>query len=96
MARKTRKPDLVLDDAQTGKLKSLAGSRTASARDVERARILLAYADGQSLSVIARTVGVSPTERPRIGDGVVDPFGVGSSCVPGSGGRGFSAPLPRR
>ena len=52
-------PVLVLDDAQTGKLKSLAGSRTAPARDVARARILLACAEGQSLSAIARNVGVS-------------------------------------
>ena len=44
MSRETKKPVLVLDEAQTGKLKSLAGSRTTLARDVERAQILLAYA----------------------------------------------------
>ena len=50
MSRKAKKPVLVLDAAQTGKLTSLAGSRTAPARDVARAQMLLSYAAGQSLA----------------------------------------------
>ena len=63
LSRKTKKPVLVLDATQTGKLTALAGSRTAPARDVERAQMLLAYAAGQSLAAIARAVGVS---RPTV------------------------------
>ena len=41
----------------------MAGSRTVPVREVERARILLAYADRLPLQTIARTVGVS---RPTV------------------------------
>ena len=44
-------------------LSELAGSRTAAQREVERARILLAYAAGNSPTQIQRTLGVS---RPTI------------------------------
>jgi len=44
-------------------LTELSGSRTAPAREVERAKVLLRYADGISISDIQRQVGVS---RPSI------------------------------
>ncbi len=44
-------------------LSELAGSRTAAQREVERAKVLLAYADGKSPTQIQRAVGVS---RPTI------------------------------
>ncbi|SDZ20166.1 Homeodomain-like domain-containing protein [Nitrosomonas sp. Nm58] len=44
-------------------LTELSGSRTAPAREVERAKILLRYAEGISISDIQRQVGVS---RPTI------------------------------
>jgi len=44
-------------------LTELSGSRTAPAREVERAKVLLRYADGSSISDIQRQVGVS---RPSI------------------------------
>ncbi|MDR1647879.1 MAG: IS630 family transposase, partial [Zoogloeaceae bacterium] len=48
MARRTGRAALLLNEEQRSMLKELAGSRTAARRDVERARILLAYAEGQS------------------------------------------------
>jgi transposase len=53
----------MLNEEQRTMLKELAGSRTAGRREVERARILLAYAGGKSLIEIHRLVGVS---RPTI------------------------------
>lgn len=44
-------------------LSELAGSRTAAQREVERAKVLLAYADGKSPTDIQRALGVS---RPTI------------------------------
>jgi len=44
-------------------LKELAGSRTAAQREVERAKLLLAYAAGTSPTEIQRALGVS---RPTI------------------------------
>jgi len=45
MARKVARAALVLTDEQRSMLKELAGSRTAAQREVERAKVLLAYAD---------------------------------------------------
>jgi transposase len=44
-------------------LKDLAGSRTAAQREVERAKILLAYGEGKSPTEIHRLLGLS---RPTI------------------------------
>jgi len=63
MARKTGRAPLLLSGENREKLSKLAGSRTAPAREVERARILLRYADGVSISDIHRQIGVS---RPSI------------------------------
>jgi len=45
------------------RLKRLAGSRTASVREVERARVLLGYAEGTSIMDLQRQIGLS---RPAI------------------------------
>jgi len=63
MARKTRRAPLILSDEEHAKLTKLSGSRTASVREYERARVLLRYANGVSISDIQRQVGVS---RPAI------------------------------
>ena len=63
MARTTGRAPLVLTDEQKAKLSELAGSRTAPVREVERARVLLKYAQGTSISEIQRQLGVS---RPMI------------------------------
>ena len=63
MARKSGRAALVLSDEQRAMLSELAGSRTAPVREVERAGVLLKYANGTSISEIQRQLGVS---RPMI------------------------------
>jgi transposase len=63
MARPVGRASLVLTAQQRAMLGDLAGSRVAPQREVERARVLLAYADGQTPTQIQRTHGVS---RPTI------------------------------
>jgi transposase len=63
MARKSGRAALVLTQEQTATLKELAGSRTAPAREVERAKVLLGYASGSSITQLQRQLGVG---RPMI------------------------------
>lgn len=63
MARPTARAALVLSDEERSMLSDLAGSRTAAQREVERAGILLAYAQGKLPTEIKRALGVS---RPTI------------------------------
>lgn len=63
MARKTKRAGLVLSGEQRVVLTELSGSRTGPIREVERAKILLGYADGASISELMRRVGVG---RPMI------------------------------
>lgn len=63
MARKTGRAPLVLTIEQCSMLEELAGSRTAPLREVERAKVLLAYAQGKAPTEIQRLLGVS---RPTI------------------------------
>ena len=63
MAGKSKRAALVLTQEQRAKLKELAGSRTAPAREVERAKILVGYADGASIMGLQRQLGVG---RPMI------------------------------
>jgi transposase len=63
MARKSNRAALVLTADQTKTLKELAASRTAPAREVERARVLLGYAGGTSITELQRQLGLS---RPMI------------------------------
>jgi transposase len=63
MARKTMRATLVLTVEQRAVLTELSGSRTAPIREVERAKILLGYADGASISELMRRLGVG---RPMI------------------------------
>jgi DNA invertase Pin-like site-specific DNA recombinase len=63
MARRTGRAALTLSNEHRAMLNELAGSRTSPAREVERARVLLAYADGQSPPQIQRALG---TSRPTI------------------------------
>ncbi|EQD69993.1 hypothetical protein B1A_06536, partial [mine drainage metagenome] len=63
MARKSGRAALVLTQAQTATLKALAGSRTAAQREVERAKVLLGYAAGTSITELQRQLGVG---RPMI------------------------------
>ena len=63
MARKTERSPLILTEEQRQELASLAGSRTASKREVERAGILFRYAEGIPILQIRNALGVS---RPTI------------------------------
>ncbi len=63
MSRKTKRAALVLTAEQRAMLNELSGSRTAPLREVERARILVGYADGASISDLKRRVDVG---RPMI------------------------------
>jgi transposase len=63
MARKTKRAALVLTGEQRAMLMDLAGSRTAAIREVERAKILVGYAEGMSISGLMRQLGVG---RPMI------------------------------
>jgi transposase len=63
MARQTGRAPLLLKDDQRVMLAELAGSRTAPSREVERAKVLLAYAAGKSPTEIQRALHVS---RPTI------------------------------
>ena len=63
MARKSQRAVLVLAPEQRAALKELSASRTAAAREVERAKVLLGYADGVSITELQRQLGFS---RPMI------------------------------
>ena len=62
MVGKTKRAALVLTEDQKAVLKELSRSRTAPAREVERAKVLADYADGLSITGL-RQIGVS---RPMI------------------------------
>jgi transposase len=63
MARRTGRAALVLSVEQRAALSALAASRRAPLREVERAGILLKYAEGLPISTIHRQLGIS---RPSI------------------------------
>ena len=63
MARKSNRATLVLTPEQRATLRQLAASRTAATREVERAKVMLGYADGLSVTQLQRQLGLS---RPMI------------------------------
>jgi transposase len=63
MARKSKRAALVLTPKQRTTLRELAASRSASTREVERAKVMLGYADGVSVTELQRQLGFS---RPMI------------------------------
>ena len=63
MAGKTKRAVLVLTEDQRTMLKELSRSRTAPAREIERAKVLIGYADGISIAGLQRQTGSS---RPMI------------------------------
>ena len=63
MARKSTRAALVLTEQQRATLKELAASRSAPTREVERAKVMLGYADGVSITGLQRQLGFS---RPMI------------------------------
>ena len=63
MARKSKRAALVLTPEQRATLKELAASRSAATREVERAKVMLGYAEGLSVTELQRQLGFS---RPMI------------------------------
>ena len=63
MARKSNRAALTLAPEQRTMLQTLAASRTAPVREVQRARVLLGYAAGLSITQLQRQLGLS---RPMI------------------------------
>jgi transposase len=59
MGRISSRAPLTLTDKESKFLVELSQSRTASVREAERAKILLAYSRGEQLRSIAKTVGVA-------------------------------------
>ena len=59
MAKTTARAALVLSPEEQQQLQSLANSRAAPLREVQRAKVLLGYHAGQSFSALSRTVGLS-------------------------------------
>ncbi len=59
----SRRAGLVFGDDVQARLEGISRSRSESAQHVERARILLGYAGGQTVSAIARALG---TNRPKV------------------------------
>lgn len=63
MPFKKKRPPLILTDESREKLTEKSRSRTEAHQQVERSKILLAYADGASVSSIARRLN---TNRPKV------------------------------
>jgi len=63
MPRKSQRPKLILNETQRKDLTRLSQSRTAPLREIQRASILIKYADGQTISSIEKNLKVS---RPTI------------------------------
>lgn len=59
MAKTTARAALILSPEEQQQLKSLAASRRAPLREVQRAKILLGYQAGQSFSALSRTLRLS-------------------------------------
>ena len=59
MARKSTRAALVLTPEQRAALKALAASRSAATREVDRAKIMLGYADGTTVTELQRSLGFS-------------------------------------
>ena len=63
MPFKRKRPELVIDQEVKNKLEQISKSRTESASCIERAKILLEYAKGGTVSAIARQLS---TNRPKV------------------------------
>ena len=63
MPRHRQRTELVIDAEGRRELERISRSRTAPARRVERARMLLGHAAGEPVAAIARSLG---TNRPKV------------------------------
>jgi transposase len=89
MPFQNRKPRLNLSEAVKGKLEAIGRSRTKASRMAERARILLAYAEGRSVSTIAEQLYLT---RPKVNRCVNKALQLGAlASLADLGGRGKPA-----
>ena len=88
MPFRSQKAALILSPEQRQELERIVGRRTERVQRVERAKMLLAYAEGKTISEIARTLG---TNRPKVGRCVNKALqlGVGEALgdLPGRGSK---------
>jgi len=89
MPFQSRKAKLNLSDEVKEKLETIGRSRTQPWRMAERARILLAYAEGRSVSTIAEQLHLT---RPKVNRGVNKALQLGAlASLADLGGRGKPA-----
>lgn len=92
MPFQSQRAKLVLSEDLHQRLTTLASSRTEPAHRVERARILLAYALGETISAIARQLG---THRPKIERCVDKALQIGAlAALEDLPGRGRKPTIP--
>ena len=59
MPQSTQRAPLHLTEQQKAQLKQLSGSRTAPVREVQRAQVLLEYAEGRPIATISHQLRIS-------------------------------------
>jgi transposase len=86
MPFQSRKPKLILSNEIKGKLEAIGRSRTKASRTAERARILLAYAEGRSVGTVAEQWHLT---RPKVNRCVNKALQLGAlASLADLGGRG--------
>lgn len=78
MAGRSKRPRLKLSDEEVQRLKSLRESRTAPWRETQRARIVLRYHSGESVTEIAKAVGMT---RKSVGKWIGKALEMGSGAA---------------
>lgn len=78
MAGRSRRPRLKLSSKEIEHLKSLRDSRTAPWRETQRARIILRYYSGESVTEIAKAVGMT---RKSVGKWISKALEMGSGAA---------------
>ena len=96
MPFESKRAKLVLSEKARERLQALSVSYTAPAAHVERAKMLLGYADGETISAIARALGTNRPKVERTVDRALE-FGVDAALddLPRSG-RPREIPLEAR
>ena len=78
MAGRSRRPQLKLSHEEIEHLKSLRDSQTAPWRETQRARIVLRYHSGESVTAIAKAVGMT---RKSVGKWISKALEMGSAAA---------------
>ena len=93
MPFQSRKPKLILSNEIRGKLEAIGRSRTKATRTAERARILLAYAEGRSVGAITEQWHLT---RPKVNRCVNKALQLGAvASLSDLGGRGKPSVIAR-